>query len=273
MADNTSHPRSQCDAVGLSLQHGLPKYPPSHHGRQQSWRHGYTQKPGLLPQLQGRLRPRHMPVETSFGHASKQLHTPWPALELPPCHRQGQVTVPTCPLPALTHRAAGLGRGGRLRGLLLRRLGRLCKRVESVPPWSWGEEGTLKEGSKQGGGRQEMEGQERGRGGCLQGDREEGVQCRAWGWGSGMCTEKGLNEPDDGIIADQDTPTALSHCPTPSKSFSQPQQGQVEGTGLQECFSNQHWPPDQVLRPSPGTKTGGSTCRTCTGMEETPRRN
>lgn len=36
----------------------------------------------------------------------------------------------------------------------------------------------LKEGSKQGGERREMDGQERGRGGCLQGDREEGVR---WG--------------------------------------------------------------------------------------------
>lgn len=166
-----------------------------------------------------------MPMETSFGHASKQLHTPWPALELPPCHRQGQVTVPTCPLPALTHRAAGLGRGGRLRGLLLRRLGRLCKRIKSVPPWSWGEEGTLKEGSKQGGGRQEMEGQERGGDGCLQGDREEEVQCRTWRWGSGMCTGEGLDELDHGSIADQDTPTACSHHSTPSRSLSQPQWG------------------------------------------------
>lgn len=214
-----------------------------------------------------------MPMETSFGHNSKQLHTPWPALELPPSHRQGQVTVPTCPLPALTHRAAGLGRGGRLRGLLLRRLGRLCKRIKSIPPCSWGEEGTLKEGSKQGGGRQEMEGQERGRGLFLQGDREEEVQCRTWSWGSGMCTGEGLDELDHESIADQDSPTAHSHHPTPSRSLSQPQQGQVERTGLQKCFSNQHWSPDQVLQPSPGTKTGGNTCRTCTGLEETPRRN
>lgn len=40
----------------------------------------------------------------------------------------------------------------------------------------------LKEGSKRGGERQEMDGQERGRGGCLQGDREEGVR---WG-GAGL---------------------------------------------------------------------------------------
>lgn len=85
-----------------------------------------------------------------------------------------------------------------------------------------------------------MEGQERGRGGCLQEDREERVQCGTWGWGSGMCAGQGLDELDDGIIADQDTPAAHSHYSIPSRSLSQPQQGLVEGTGLQECFSNKH---------------------------------
>lgn len=132
----------------------------------------------------------------------KQPRTAWPALELPLCDGQGQVPVPTCPNrslpapPALTDGAVGLGRGGWLRGLLLRWLGwlgRLCKQVESVPPWSWGEEVRLKEGSKQGGERQEMYGQERGRGGCLQGDREEGVR-----WGGTGLGVRNVHQPGEG---------------------------------------------------------------------------
>ena len=178
--------------VGLRLRHGVPE----HRRRQQVWGHGCTQRTELPPRLRGSPSPWHarLQVGTSFGHASTQPRTGQPALELPPCNGQGRVTVPPCPNqplptpPALTDRAVGLGRGGWLRGLLLQRLGwlgRLCKQVESVPPWSWGEEVRLKEGSKQGGERREMYGQERGRGGCLQGDREEGVRWGGTGLGVG----------------------------------------------------------------------------------------
>lgn len=79
-------------------------------------------------------------------------------------------------------------------------------------PLELGEEVRLKEGSKRGGERQEMCGQERGRGGCLQGDREEGVR----GWGSETCTALGggYDEPSAlGVTADQAAPTPLAAVP------------------------------------------------------------
>ena len=71
----------------------------------------------------------------------------------------------------------------------------------------------LKEGSKQGGERQEMYGQERGRGGCLQGDREEGGR---WG-GAGLGVRNvhwpggGQDEPDHwGSLQTKAAPTLLA---------------------------------------------------------------
>lgn len=50
----------------------------------------------------------------------------------------------------------------------------------------------LKEGSKRGGERQEVYGQERGRGSCLQGDRKEGVRQGDVGLGVGnVCWPRG----------------------------------------------------------------------------------
>lgn len=115
-AFSTPHPRSQHDVVGLRLQNGVPELPksPREVAELGTWMHAGTR---AAPSAMGQPKATTHAVA---GCTSAQSHTAPPALELPPCSRQGHITVPTCPNqsmptpPALTNRAVRFHRGGRL---------------------------------------------------------------------------------------------------------------------------------------------------------------
>lgn len=127
-------------------------------------RHGYMKRLELLPQLWGRPRPQHMPVETSFGHASKQLHTPWAAPELPPCPRQGQVSVPPAHSQLLPTGLLDLAEEGGCEGSCSGGSGGFANGSKAFPPGAGGKRGHSRRGaSREVGGRR------------WQGRREAGV--------------------------------------------------------------------------------------------------
>lgn len=120
-----------------------------------------------------------------------------------------------------------------------------------------------------------MYGQERGRGGCLQGDGRGGCVARGRGAGGrerALARGAEVSQSRSPVWSRQCCPRQLPRCPQPPPCGRQVPFPAPAGTGLQERFNNQHWPPGRIL-PSPGTKTEGGTGGTSAGPEEAPRRN
>lgn len=108
---------------------------------------------------------------------------------------------------------------------------------------------------------------EMGEEGVWRGDAELGVGNVHWPGGAEMSWSRSP------VWSRQCCPRQLPRCPQPPPCGGQVPFPAPAGTGLQERFNNQHWPPGRILPSSPGTKTEGGTRGTSTGPEEAPRRN